>query len=162
MLVLPCAVVVSGCDHGKSMGRVRGKVLYKDGSIPHGGVCVVSLQPAETTTAEIRKSASSAIEPDGSFDMMTRKPGDGVYYGNYVVTFTVRKAPNDTASLILPKYGSMAESPFKLTVDGNKDDLAVRNRATAGRYGYSRGQIAELRPAGARCIGWFSHSVGVR
>jgi hypothetical protein len=114
---------ISGCDGGKSMGRVRGKVFYKDGSVPRAAVCVVSLLPSSTSTAVVRKGASSAIEPDGSFDMMTRKPGDGAYYGDYVVTFTIIKGPNDPTSLILPKYSNQNDTPYKLTVDGNKDDL---------------------------------------
>jgi hypothetical protein len=114
------------------MGRVRGKVFYKDGSVPRGGVCVVALQPAADTTAEVRKSATSAIESDGSFDMMTRQPGDGAYYGNYVVTFTVMKDPHDAAPLILAKYTRPAETPYKLTVDGDKEGLVYEIEPLAG------------------------------
>jgi hypothetical protein len=123
VVVVGILAAISGCNDGKAMGRVRGKVFFKDGSVPHGGVCVVSLLPAEGTTAVVKKGASSAIEPDGSFDMMTRQPGDGAYYGDYVVTFTIVKGPMDPTSLILPKYSSKTDTPYKLKVDGNKEDL---------------------------------------
>jgi hypothetical protein len=67
------------------MYDVRGKVLYKDGTVPRGGVAVVRLQPAEGTTAEVRQGATGAIGPDGSFEFYTRAPGDGVYGGKYDV-----------------------------------------------------------------------------
>jgi hypothetical protein len=106
------------------MARVSGKVSYKDGSTPRAPLCVITLTPTATSKAEVRKSASSAIEPDGSFDMTTRQPGDGVYLGDYVVTFSVRSKPMDpTTSLIMPKYESPALSPYKLTVDGDKTNL---------------------------------------
>src|SRR5262245_53464708 len=89
LLVFSSATSLAGSNRGKAMARVRGKVFYKDGSVPAGRVCVVSLLPTEDSKAEVRKGASSAIESDGSFDMVTRVPGDGVYLGDYSVTFTV-------------------------------------------------------------------------
>ena len=123
LTLLPLVVALAGCNHGPEMAHVRGKVLYKDGTVPHGGVAVVRFEPADDTTATVRKGATSAIGPDGSFDMLTRQPGDGVYLGEYNVTFTVLRNPMDpTSSMILPKYNSAATSGYKITVDGNKDD----------------------------------------
>jgi hypothetical protein len=113
------------------MARVSGKVFYKDGSVPRGAVCVVSLLPTDDSTAEIRKGATGAIAEDGAFDMMTRKPGDGVYLGDYSVTFTVLRNPRDPGtSLISPKYGNPATTPYKLKVDGNKEGLRYEIEAT--------------------------------
>jgi hypothetical protein len=124
LLVFSSVIAISGCNRGKPMARVQGKVSFKDGSVPHGAVCVVSFLPAENSKAEVRKVASSAIEADGSFDMMTRKPGDGVYLGDYIVTFTVLRDPRDpSTSLILAKYGSPRDTPYKIKVDGDKEDL---------------------------------------
>jgi hypothetical protein len=81
------------------------------------------LQPTAESTAEIRKGATGAIMPDGSFELFTVKPGDGVYEGDYDVTFAVLKGPMDPTPLIAPKYMNPQTSGYKVTVDGNIDDL---------------------------------------
>ncbi len=123
LFLLPLAAATSGCNHGPAMAQVRGTVHYKDGSVPKGAVAVVRFAPADDTTATVRKGATGAIGPDGSFEMMTRMPGDGVYLGTYNVTFTVLRDPmNPTSSMILPKYNNAATSGYKINVDGNKED----------------------------------------
>jgi hypothetical protein len=118
-----CLTIFSGCG-GKQMYRVGGKVTYKDGTIPTGSVAVVIFTPAENTTAEIRKGASGSIERDGSFQMVTRMPDDGVSRGDYAVTFRVlRDSPTSMISLVAPKYISPTSSPFKVTVDREISDL---------------------------------------
>jgi hypothetical protein len=123
--VLLClfAVPLVGCQRGPATSQVSGKVTLKDGTVPKGGVCLVRFQPAEGTTAEIRKGASGPIEPDGSLKMWTRKPGDGVYNGDYVVIISVLKGPMDPTPLIAEKYTRPDQTPFKITVDGDKTDL---------------------------------------
>ncbi len=124
ILLLPCLLVFSGCNRRPAMAQVRGKVLYKDGSVPKGGVCVVRFEPLAESSAVIRKGATGAIEPDGSFELWTRMPGDGAYCGDYAVTFAVLKSPMDPVSLIDPKYTNATMTPYtKVTVDGNIDDL---------------------------------------
>jgi hypothetical protein len=134
-------ISLSGCNRGPAMYNVSGKVLYTDGSVPTGGVAVVRLQPSTTSTAEIRKGASGAIGPDGSFDLSTRMQGDGVYEGEYDVSFVVQKGVMDTTSLIPPKYMDPQQSGYNVTVDRNIDDLefkieplpgAPRGAATGG------------------------------
>lgn len=118
-----CAVAVAGCHRGPAMAQVKGKVLYKDGSVPRGGVCIVRFEPTKDSTAEVRKGASGAIGPDGSFEAWTRKQGDGVYLGDYAVTFAVLKGPMDPKPLILPKYMASAATPYKVTITEDVDDL---------------------------------------
>jgi hypothetical protein len=135
-LALGCVVAMSGCNHGPAMAQVKGKVLYKDGSVPKGGVRVVRFEPTEASTAEIRKGASGAIESDGSFEVYTRKPGDGIYTGEYDVTFAVQKGPMDPTQLILPKYTNKATTPYKkITIDKNMDDLKFEIEPAAGAGG---------------------------
>jgi hypothetical protein len=105
------------------MSQVRGKVFYKDGTVPQAAVCVVRFQPTEQSTAKIRKGATSAIEPDGSFELCTRVPGDGVYHGEYAVTFAVLKSVMDMTPLIQEKYTRPDTTPYKVTVDDDIDDL---------------------------------------
>lgn len=112
-----------GCNNGRKTYQVAGHARYKDGSPITGGVRAIRLEPTESSTAEIRKSASGDIAPDGSFTMFTRKPGDGVIPGEYAVTFTVLDKPMGGKSLILSKYGSPTDTPFEISVDGDKTDL---------------------------------------
>ena len=120
-LTAPVLVAPAGCDRGPAMYRVRGHVFYTDGTVPRGAVAVVSFQPAGDTTAELRKSASGAIRPDGSFELWTRKEGDGVYEGQYDVTFNVLKAVMDPQPYIAEKY--RVPGTYQVTVDRDIDNL---------------------------------------
>jgi hypothetical protein len=123
LVLLLCIAVFAGCNRGPAMYEVSGKVLFTDGTAPAGGVAVVRLQPVEGSTAELRKGASSAIGPDGSFEMYTRTPGDGVYEGDYAVTFAVQKGVMDATPLIPAKYMNPQTSGFTVKVDGDKTEL---------------------------------------
>jgi hypothetical protein len=116
--------VVSGCDSGPAMHQVRGTVHYKDGSVPRGGVCAVQFVPTSDSTTELRKGAGGRIAADGSFELYTRVPGDGVVEGEYDVTFAVWKGVMDPTSLIDEKYTNPLTTPYqKIKVDGDIDDL---------------------------------------
>jgi hypothetical protein len=122
MFALLLLVVALGCN-SRPTAQVKGKVLLKDGSVPKGGVRVIRFEPTPDTTATIRKTASSEISDDGSFDLYTRKPGDGVIIGKYAVTFTVWRGPRDRVSLIDAKYTTSATTPYTYTVESDVDDL---------------------------------------
>jgi hypothetical protein len=113
---------VAGCG-GRTTYQVTGRVQYNDGSPITGGVRVIRLEPTDDTTAEIRKVASGTIAPDGTFEMFTRKPGDGVIAGKYWVTFTVMDKPMGGKLLIPPKYTTVDGTPFDIVVDDDKSDL---------------------------------------
>jgi hypothetical protein len=122
-IALPCLTATVGCQHGPKKYHISGKVLYKNGTVPKGGIAIVSFTPTKDSTAEVRQTATGAIGPDGSFEMYTRQAGDGVYAGDYVVVFQVAKAVMDPQPLILEKYWSASKSPFKITVDRDVNDL---------------------------------------
>jgi hypothetical protein len=112
-----------GCNHGPPMARVRGKVHFKDGTIPKGELAIVKFNPVQDSTAQVRKSATGTIDPnDGSFEMNTRMAGDGVHHGDYAVTFTV--ATSDGRLLVAPRFARPAETPFKETINRNRSDLS--------------------------------------
>jgi hypothetical protein len=102
---------------------VSGKVHYKDGSPITGATRAVRFEPTQSSSATIKKSASGVIAEDGSFEMFTRKPGDGVIPGKYAVTFVVMDKPMGGKLLIPSKYNSAADTPFEINVDGDKTDL---------------------------------------
>jgi hypothetical protein len=120
------------------MYQVSGQVLYKDGTVPKGGVAVVNFKPTKESNAEVRNGASGAIGADGTFSMFSRMSGDGVYAGEYAVTFTVIKAPMDPTSLILPKYSSSSNPPYKVLVDHNIEDLKYQIEPLPGVTGAPR------------------------
>ena len=124
VLVLFAGCTILGCSGRPETAQVRGKVLYKDGKVPKGGVCVVQFQPAADSTAIIRKAASSEIRPDGTFEAYTRKPGDGVFLGKYNVTFAVWKGPMEPVSLIANKYTKADTTPYTVEIEGDRDDLS--------------------------------------
>jgi hypothetical protein len=116
---LPIAV---GCSSRESY-EVSGLARYKDGSPITGGVRVIRLEPTQDTTATIRKAAGGTIETDGSFEVFTRKPGDGVIPGKYAVTFTVLDKAMGGKSLIPQKYTNGVDTPFEIVVDEDKTGL---------------------------------------
>jgi hypothetical protein len=130
---------------------VKGKVLYKDGTVPQGGVRVIRFEPASDTTATIRKTASGQIQDDGSFELFTRKPGDGVFLGKYAVTFTHWRGTRDRVSLIDEKYTTAATTPYHVTVEEDVDDLKFEIEPAQGgaaRPASRARPAAEADPAG--------------
>ena len=84
---------------------------------------VVRFDPADDSDAKVRKGASGVINDDGSFELFTRRPGDGVHLGKYVVTFAFFRSATDQRPLIPSKYTRAATSPYQLVVDKDVDDL---------------------------------------
>ena len=124
-LLVVIAIVggLGGCDDRPATAQVRGKVMFKDGSVPQAEVCVVRFEPTADSAAPIRKAASGDIARDGSFDMYTRKPGDGVFLGSYAVTFSVWKDRFKPDSMIAEKYTKSDTTPYKVKVEQDLDNL---------------------------------------
>jgi hypothetical protein len=55
--------------------------------------------------------------------MFTRKPGDGVHQGEYVVTFMIFKSMTDQKSLVENKYTTPHLSPITILVENDIDDV---------------------------------------
>ena len=121
MLVL-ASLVCMGCS-AKETAQVSGRVQYKGGVPIKAGIRIIRFEPAVDSTATVRRTASGNIGEDGSFSLYSRKPGDGVPLGKYVVTFTVLSSATGGEVLIKPEYMSAADSPFMVEVDGDKSDL---------------------------------------
>lgn len=121
--VIVCIPIIMGCGGRSGTAQVSGKVVYKDGTVPKGGVCLVQFQPTADTTADIRKAASGNIESDGTFQVYTRKPGDGIFLGKYAVIFSVWKGPMEPISFVDQRYTKAETTPFIVEVVGDRDDL---------------------------------------
>src|SRR5262245_31830433 len=96
LLVVMCATI--GCNRGPAMVQVRGKVLDENGQPIKRGVREISFEPMDDTSAVQRRTGIVQILDDGSFELFTRRPGDGVLPGKYAVTISVIKAPRDPVS----------------------------------------------------------------
>jgi hypothetical protein len=122
-VILAGLVIASGCG-GRPTAEVKGRVIFKDGTVPQGAVCVVRFQPSHDSPAEIRKAATGEIQADGFFEAFTRKPGDGVLLGKYDVTFSVLKDGTDSSSSMIDrKFTRGATTPYHVTVEDDLTDL---------------------------------------
>ena len=109
------AILAIGCQSGAETLSVTGTVKNKDGSaiaIEQGGK--VLFMPVEAG-----KGATGSIEPDGTFTMMTEKPGDGVTPGNYKVVLQIWKDYRAGTLAVPEKYGDASTTPLEATVDSD-------------------------------------------
>jgi hypothetical protein len=118
-----CFLGTIGCGKSHPVAQVRGKVVFKNGSMPNAGIRMVRLEPAADTTAAIRKGASGSVNDDGAFEICTLRPGDGVHLGKYAVTFTFLKSFTDQKQMIAQKYTTAATTPYHLNVERDTDGL---------------------------------------
>jgi hypothetical protein len=126
MLALAAAFVSasSGCGSSHPMAQVSGRVVFKNGPMPSAGVRYIRFECTADTDAAVRKGASGIINDDGSFELFTRRPGDGVNYGTYAVTFAIFPGVMDHRSLVPIEYTSAAATPYKrIVVDKDLDNL---------------------------------------
>jgi hypothetical protein len=132
-LALACAIVMTGCGFKPAVAHVKGKVIFKNGAMPKTQVRMIRFEPTESSTAKVRRGASSLIEPDGTFELWSKMPGDGIHVGEYDVTFAVQKGPMDPTSLIPAKYSNRATTPYKnVKVDKDADDLSFEIDLSGG------------------------------
>ena len=110
---------VAGCSSGPDveMVPVRGTVTFSDGTVPQGETARVIFEPVAGGPQQLRKMASGEIRPDGSFEMMTVKPGDGVIAGKYKVIFEVFKTDLGREPLVPEKYTKPETTPFEVIVE---------------------------------------------
>jgi hypothetical protein len=130
LVAAACVAGNAGCGESHPVAQVRGKVICTGGTLPAAPIRMVRLQPTSDSGAVIRKGASGSINDDGSFELYTRRPGDGVHAGKYAVTFAFYKGAMDQKSLIPAKYASAATTPLQLEVKDDVDDLVLEIELT--------------------------------
>jgi hypothetical protein len=109
------AILAVGCQGGSEALQVTGTVKHKDGAAvdaQQGGK--VLFMPIE-----VGKGATGSVEPDGTFTMMTERPGDGVTPGNYKVVLQIWKDYRAGTLAVPEKYGDAATTPLEATVDSD-------------------------------------------
>ena len=127
-LALPLAamLLLAGCDSGRPVYPVHGRVVFEDGTpMVDGTVEFESIEDERT-----RVNASGEIQPDGSFTLTTREPGDGAVEGKHRA-IVVPPLPVDTAtgraarSPIHPKYRSYETSGLVFEVSPGENHLTI-------------------------------------
>ena len=127
-LLFAVAVVATGCGKPK----VTGKVTFADGS---------PLTQGTVNFTDDKILCKGSIKEDGSFEMRTLKPGDGVPKGSYKVylTETMRFGEaiettmldatakmHETVNDVPPKYSNPDQSGLTIEVKGSmKYDITI-------------------------------------
>jgi hypothetical protein len=103
---------------------VRGSVTLEDGTPVTAGMVTF-----ETKDAEKPVTARGQIQPDGSYELSTYKPGDGVLPGVYRVAVTPA-AQSPDASVTKPAYDerfmSFATSGLEFEVKATANEYPIK------------------------------------
>ena len=122
LLVIATALCLVGCN-SSNLTTVTGKVTYNDKPVTTGTVSFVSAD---------KPTAYGNIGPDGTYALMTDKPGDGATPGSYQVSIVALedmgdRMPEDRDPLpppVIPdKYSNAATSGLTAEVEAGKDNV---------------------------------------
>ncbi len=103
-----------GCSSSEGLVPCNGTVCFTDGEPVQGESATIIFVPMEAS--ESAQSASSEIQSDGSFQLMTKEPGDGVRPGEYRVVLKVWSNYRDQVLSVAEKYTNAETTPLKWTV----------------------------------------------
>jgi len=106
------ALALVGCGHKSDLLQVTGTVKNANGPPLAFEAGSVIFQAAEGNV-----HANGSVQPDGSFTMMTKKPGDGMKPGHYKVVIQLWKSYRDLVSAVPKRYTAAATTPLEATVD---------------------------------------------
>jgi hypothetical protein len=131
VVLLAVAATVPGCGKGRALAPVSGKVTYQGKPLTLG--CVM-LQPKSG------QPSTGDIQPDGTFQMVTRGEGNGAAVGKNMVLIVCRESPSPEArakaaaarqetvrgkSLIPEKYSSYDTSGITVDVHPGTNEPLV-------------------------------------
>ena len=111
-----------GCNQS-NLAVVKGKVTYKDKPVTSGTI---------TFFAQDKPAAYGDLQPDGTYTLMTDKPGDGATPGKYQVVVVAMKdqanaLPEERSPLPAPtvpfKYTNMATTDLTAEVEKGKENI---------------------------------------
>jgi hypothetical protein len=123
LIVAIIALLPAGC--GDRMYPVRGTVTLEDGTTVSKGMIVVErMEGGDPITAQ------GAIQSDGSYELSTTKPGDGVPPGKYRVLINamdLSDVPDEQKDIPFHyKYLSFKTSDLELEVKRGSNDYPIR------------------------------------
>ena len=127
-LALFC-LAVCGCQKSSTTVPVKGQVLLADGSPAQGGTVEFRTTDEEGNTV----NASGQIEPDGSFQLSTFAPHDGVLPGKHqaiLLNPSAGEGESPAAVAIFPrKYESYDTSGLEFAVDPGSSEVVIQTAA---------------------------------
>lgn len=129
LALLFCAV---GCG-GSDLAKVTGTVMYKGAPVSSGTI---------TFAAADKPAAYGELQPDGSYELMTEKPGDGATPGAYQVMVVAMQdqkdlLPEERSALPAPMvptiYTSLATTPLTAEVESGDNEINFVLEGALGR-----------------------------
>jgi hypothetical protein len=109
-------LLLCGCgEKTDGLIPVSGTIKFADGTVPIGESALIWFEATESGN----KSASGTIEADGSFELMTFKPGDGVGPGKYKVVAKVYKSYREQTLAVPQQYADASATPLEAIVDAD-------------------------------------------
>jgi hypothetical protein len=108
-------VICAGCGSQKT--QVTG-VLKLEGKIVPGGTVLF------TPTSPDNKPAVGAVQPDGTFSMMTEERGDGVMVGKYRASYIAALDSKDP--LTRTSYSGPLDKPLDVVSGANEFEINIR------------------------------------
>ncbi len=110
-----------GCsDTGVGMLPVDGTVAFTDGKPVVGEMATIVFHPEGSASEGPTKSASGQIDAEGKFQLMTKKPNDGAYPGDYKVVLQVWSNYRQQKSAVPQLYTNQQTTPLTATVSPDK------------------------------------------
>ena len=114
--VLLIASLLSISGYSKSpleLVQVSGTVKSADGTVPVAQYRLIRFEPVADATGRLSSRAASAkLRPDGTFQAMTLRPGDGMMAGDYKVVLLFWKSYVKRDSVLPAVYGSAKTTPL--------------------------------------------------
>jgi hypothetical protein len=121
--LLPAALLIllgTGCGNGSY--PVRGKVTYADGTPVTMGIVVF-----ESKDAAKAVTARGDIQPDGTYQLGTQKPGDGAPAGTYRVLVTPRVENPDAPEVTFDRrFADFKTSGLEFEVKPGSNDYPIQ------------------------------------
>ncbi|MEO2050006.1 MAG: hypothetical protein ABGX16_25905 [Pirellulales bacterium] len=109
-----------GCGKANPYLQVTGTVKFDDGTVPQGDISSITFQPKSGGIDS--KGAQGTIEPDGSFQLHSERPGDGAKPGNYAVTVQVMVGYPQGKSVVPLKYTDPRKTPLTAEIKASGEN----------------------------------------
>lgn len=107
--------IIGGCSKSSlELVKVSGTVKYSNGTVPEAETRVLRLEPVPDAAGHLAPRAATAdVRPDGIFDAMTLRPGDGAMAGDYKPVLLFWKSPLTRESVLPRAYGNVKTTPLQ-------------------------------------------------
>lgn len=119
LALLVCAI---GCN-GSDLAVVKGKVTYNGAPVGSGTIMFAAAD---------KPAAYGDLKSDGTYELMTEKPGDGAAPGSYQVTVVAMQDQKDMlpeersplpAPIVPTIYTSLATTPLTAEVKSGENEI---------------------------------------